>query len=273
MKVYKYLNLSRASFLKDGLIRFSQPGALNDPYECLPAYPDELLQLGTNLLRESIVAQLDDVKEDDPDARKLKKARAHLIVQMLDEEVRKNPSYLRDEYVKLVTLKMNAGFGIFSLSRRWNSALMWSHYTKAYTGFCVGFDRDHKFFDGFPDAKGERFSLRSVRYSEVRTLVKDGITDEGDVLDAVLTKSLDWSYEEEERLVAFLHSAHKVEERSPYNVHLYSVPFDAFSELIVGHRATDAFKQEVADAAKALNIPAYETKVSDLSFDVERKPL
>src|SRR5580700_1141217 len=36
MQTYKYLPAERISFLQDGLLRFSPPGALNDPFELLP---------------------------------------------------------------------------------------------------------------------------------------------------------------------------------------------------------------------------------------------
>lgn len=36
---YKYLSDSRLSYLEDELIRFTQPGDLNDPFECMPQKP------------------------------------------------------------------------------------------------------------------------------------------------------------------------------------------------------------------------------------------
>ena len=272
MKVYKYLDSSRVTFLSNGLIRFSQPGALNDPYECLPAFPDDLLQRGTEMLRSSLMAEFEIKAGDDKSTRLLKKQRRRFVNLKIDEMIKDNPAFLRDQYAKLVDSHINEGIGILSLSRRWNSALMWSHYTSSYSGFCVGFDKGHKFFEGIPDSKGEKLPLSAVRYSENRTQVQEGRDDET-AINAVLTKSLDWSYEEEERLIAFLSSAQEIKKNSPYNIHLYKVPFDSISELVVGHRAADALKREIVNASERLGVPAYETKVSDVSFDVERTPL
>ena len=37
--VYKYLPPDRKTYLDDELLRFTQPGALNDPFECIPIVP------------------------------------------------------------------------------------------------------------------------------------------------------------------------------------------------------------------------------------------
>lgn len=269
MKVYKYMDSSRVSFLSDGLIRFSQPGALNDPYECLPAFPDDLLQRGTQMLRESLMSQHEIKSGDSRNERRIKKEKIKSVSRAVDKLIKENPAFLRDQYVKLVNNHMNGGFGILSLSRRWNSALMWSHYTSAYTGFCVGFNTGHAFFEGVPDSKGEKLPLRAVLYSETRTQVQED-RDEEVAIKSVLTKSLDWAYEEEERLIAFLSAAQEIKKCPPYDVYLYKVPFEAFSELVVGHRASNEIKKEVVSASKKLKIPVYETKISDVTFDVER---
>ncbi|KII29750.1 hypothetical protein RY26_26390 [Pseudomonas fluorescens] len=89
----------------------------------------------------------------------------------------------------------------------------------------------------------------------------------------VLTKSEDWKYEEEERLVSMLEVASEIKEMKPYNVHLFKVPLDCISELIVGQRADTSLKDKILTAAKHLRVPVYETKISDISFDVERRLL
>jgi len=36
---YKYLTIERTTYLKDKLLRFTQPGDLNNPFECRPQIP------------------------------------------------------------------------------------------------------------------------------------------------------------------------------------------------------------------------------------------
>jgi len=271
--IFKYLPPDRSSFLVDGLIRFTPPGALNDPYECLPALPDDLEQLALIKLRQSIIDDLKPSSIDDRNTRRAKAAQLKSAMKRLDSNLKKNPGFFRDEFYRHTSSRLDNNLGILSLSRRWNSALMWSHYTSSYAGFCVGFNKDHLFFEGVPDTKGERFPLSAVRYSEHRTLIREQRLGHDESINVLLTKSIDWSYEEEERLVSFLDVADVTKKFAPFNVHLFKVPFQAIDELIVGHRASDEVREQIISASKRLGVPAYETKISSSSFDVEKKLL
>lgn len=271
--VFKYFPSDRASFLEDGLIRFSPPGALNDPYECLPALSDELEQVAVDYLRRDIARDFSPSPFDDRNARRIKAAQLKVAMDRLDKKFKKAPGFFREQFFKHTSDSLDKNLGILSLSRRWNSALMWSHYTSSYTGYCVGFKRDHAFFDGVHDPDGERFPLSPVRYSEHRTLIQKQRLSHSEAINLILTKSLDWSYEEEERLVSFLRFADVVIELSPLGLHLFKVPFEAVSELIVGHRASPEVKAKISAAAKRFGVKAYETKISNSSFDVEKKLL
>src|SRR5690606_28042600 len=89
------------------------------------------------------------------------------------------------------------------LSRRWNNTLMWSHYSKAHKGFCIGFNKNDEFFNKRGKTNVLDQGYQPVEYSKNRIRVP---TEKGKVvsLKVLLTKSIDWKYEEEERLIAFL---------------------------------------------------------------------
>lgn len=177
---------------------------------------------------------------------------------------------MREHYYRVTNENINSRLGILSLSRRWNSALMWSHYTSSYAGYCVGFNRDHKFFEAYDTDRGDRSELLAVRYGQDRAILPGGKLSDDDVSNVLLRKSTDWSYEEEERLVAVLELSTKRIEASPYPYHLFEVPSDAISEIIVGQRSDPELIKKAKLAAKQLQVPLYKTKVSDSSFDVER---
>ncbi|WP_429540875.1 DUF2971 domain-containing protein [Pseudomonas monsensis] len=271
--VYKFLEAKRSAFLDNGLLRFSQPAALNDPYECLAAFPDlSPEEMSSDLLKgvlETVGYSKSDSRED-----KLQKSSmigtAMLRIKAMFEE---DPWLFRNFTMKLNQDRINKDLGVLSLSRRWNSALMWSHYTKIYSGFCVGFDSDHGFFREFSDG-GElrRTSLLPVKYSKKRLTIPKKQSDAVG-LDIFLTKSVDWKYEEEDRLLALLKDADKVDEKKPYSAHLFKIPFDAVSEVILGHNAPEALRVDVLEFGKKLGIPVYKTQLSQRSFDVDRVPL
>jgi hypothetical protein len=271
--VYKYLGAERSAFLENGLLRFTQAAALNDPYECLAAFPDSSPQ---ELAAEVFSRVLEHVgyKASDSEEERLKKSREigeafnRIKRVMIDE-----PWRYRDFTLDLNHRRINEGLGILSLSRRWDSALMWSHYTKTYSGFCVGFRRDHDFFKEITDFDGpRRTALLPVKYRRDRTIMAKRLPDNSG-LDVFVTKSVDWAYEEEDRLLAMLQDANKIIEAKPYNLHLFKVPFEAISEVIVGHNAPESLRIDVVEVGKKLGIPVYRTQLSARSFDVDRSIL
>lgn len=266
--VYKYLPLDRIGFLTDSLIRFTPPADLNDPYECLPAFTESRLQD----LSDSLKRRLDELLEP-PSGSEESKAFARKVF----EPMKKEALGKFDTFEKLMGLSydaalknINAGLGILSLSRRWNSALMWSHYTSSYTGFCIGFHRGHQYFNGFKSESGDRSRLMPVQYSDKRYYLPDTDLSDTDIDNILLAKSSDWDYEQEERMISVLHLATKRVEKSPYPIDLFEIPSDAISEIIVGSRASEELMEKARLAANRLNVKLYKTQTSISSYDVER---
>ena len=271
--VYKFLDAKRNGFLDNGLIRFTQPAALNDPYECLAAFPDATPEEMSGDLLEGI---LEKVGYKDSDSREVKLNKSSQIangMKRLKAMFDDNPWMFRDFTIKFNQDRINKGLGILSLSRRWNSALMWSHYAKSYSGFCVGFDSGHSFFEEITDGGApRRTALLPVKYSKARQVIPRKQSDAVG-LDIFLTKSVDWKYEEEDRLLALLKDADKIDEKKPYPVHLFKIPFGAVSEVILGHNAAESLRIEVLEFGKKHGVPVYKTQLSQQSFDVDRDVL
>lgn len=269
--IYKYLPISRIGFLTDGLIRFTQPGDLNDPYECLAAFPEMTSDEQLKDLKKWVLDLKAPSLSDSPEARAQKEVEIFRAFSRLDMHYKCDPQFFRTYVMDHAVRTVNGGLGILSLSRRWDSALMWSHYTSTYQGFCVGFDRRHNFFKGCKTEKGMINELTPVSYSSKRIVLRENRYDY-DGYEVFLTKSPDWQYEEEERLLATLGFADMVNKLDgcKYLVHLFRVPLDAITELVVGHLASDELKQSINDAAEKLGVASYITRLSDTSFDVER---
>jgi hypothetical protein len=66
---------------------------------------------------------------------------------------------------------------------------MWSHYAEAHTGICLEFDTNHPLFG--------KATIKVIYLSTYPAL---DLVDEG--VEALFTKSADWSYEAEWRLIA-----------------------------------------------------------------------
>jgi hypothetical protein len=108
-----------------------------------------------------------------------------------------NPAALKDWYFTLMY-----GFGLYCVSEIPDSILMWSHYADNHRGFCLEFSGL-----GSPHPQGSPFPVSwKVNYEDERPLVD--ITETMRDIDTdhivrlgLLTKSKDWAYEREWRVL------------------------------------------------------------------------
>lgn len=83
-------------------------------------------------------------------------------------------------------------FGIYCVSKNPTNLLMWSHYANCHKGICIGFDAQKTIFK----------QARKIDYTETLPKLNRDDSPE-DLLDKIaLTKSKDWSYEEEYRILS-----------------------------------------------------------------------
>lgn len=268
--LYKYLPLERQSFLTDGLLRFSQPGALNDPFECFPALPQSVVEEGFAHIRKTLLEPpAHDLGTPRDERRKLNRD----YLKRASQKLKELPSagQFRRTFLEKGQANIDAKLGILSLSRRWNSSLMWAHYTTSHTGFCVGFDRDHEFFRQTERQKDGEFFCAPVHYSSNRPTIEFRPLAPADVYAFLLTKSSDWKYEEEERAIALLSLADKTLGVSPLPVALFRIPSKAIVEVIVGLRAPLDLIAKASAFCAAQRIPFYRVVVSESAYDFERE--
>jgi hypothetical protein len=181
MIVYKYLHPYRIEVLENGAIRFTQPGALNDPFETMPCFSEY-----KEYRKETIEKQYGGV---------LPSVIISMLPSIIDEQIANTPKQVGEYFVML------------SLTKKNNNALMWAHYSNSHEGFVIGFGSNSPFFE---PRKGKGVDgLREVKYSTMRAVLpKGGLASlGGDELknaneDFFFTKSDDWGYEEELRILA-----------------------------------------------------------------------
>jgi hypothetical protein len=134
--VYKYRNWNDPNhknvLLKNELF-LASPKYCNDPFDC--RIPMDYNLLDTEEKRKEKVDQL-IVEHFD----QLIKGRTDV-----DAEIKKLDKKFTDliktqrEYESYLFEAQDLYYGILSLSARWDSILMWSHYTRNHSGYCVGF--------------------------------------------------------------------------------------------------------------------------------------
>lgn len=253
--LFKYLPPERVDVVAKGLLRYTQLGAFNDPFDGRP----HMTALGTDAeLRESLARIIpeenrraydtlsEDVKTQIPfeafSALAISIA-AHGTPSFMDQMRELAPSFQAwfhskmDEYV-----------GVLSLSILPDNILMWSHYSGGHTGFVLGFDAQHLYFNGKLSESDELRHVREVIYREERTqapmTAMDGV-------EMFFVKSTHWAYEKEWRILRPLEDAEVTIDAKPYPVHLFRFPESALRQIIFGPKIDQVTKGELIAAVAA----------------------
>lgn len=78
------------------------------------------------------------------------------------------------------------------------SVLMWSHYAKNHTGFCVEYELPMTYFDSLDSANDGLKMLKDIQYVD-----KIVVKDEPTIMQALFQKTKEWEYEKEIRLAVY----------------------------------------------------------------------
>lgn len=247
MTLFKYISPERIDIIKNLEIRFTQPDALNDPFELQP-HLDSLIAEADILasLPESpidlrpMVAQAYDML---PELRALP---FEFVMQFIEqnmatedarqasaEGVRVFLNAMRDGAApirKAIYRSLNENVGILSLSEIPDNELMWAHYADSHKGLVLCFDEQHTFFNRRRSENDGFYFVRKVHYSDPLPVSLADID-----ADAVLvTKGTQWSYEREWRMLVPLKHATRSLTVGKEIIHLFKFPPDALRGIILG---------------------------------------
>lgn len=262
-RLYKYLPPDRISLIESRLLRFSQPGSFNDPFE-LRAVISATHQDNALIEQVNLVGIAELLAKTSPQLARLNPSQRNIWVSQTvaraKEKLRVALPAAQNAVFDLVNHRdlvasANKSLGILCLSSTATNLLMWGHYTSSYAGFVVEFDATHDFFSCPPDAHSSAGTLTQVSYLDDRpTILLDEATD-GSVEQLLFSKAKNWEYEQEWRLVRRLASANKVMPCQPLDVHLFEVPSVAITAVVVGHRMS---KEKFDALSSMLASPQYQ---------------
>lgn len=212
MPLYKYVTAKTAIKILNGSIRFTQPGAFNDPFELLPQFitPKTITEQVQYSMSVGCVGS----------------RRKGILRNGIKEEDR----YKSDFQARSIVKSLNDAIGLLCLSRNPESLLMWGHYGDEYRGAIIEFDERHPFFEG----------QISVSYKKNRPVydISDFLGQPFPVADLCI-KPNDWSYEKEIRIARPLSSCTEVaKDENGNRVMTMDVPIDCIRGVIMGERMT-----------------------------------
>jgi len=202
--LYKFRSFrekNHMGMLIDNELFFPSPDKFNDPFDCrVPIRYDDFAK--NEFIRYWTAAYRKDFpKARDYDIRKMVKK---FYNQIRSPDGRKTMAELQEETVRIMRSK---DIGVFSLTANLNSILSWSNYADSHRGFCVGFHTLN--LKAFLEKYGPLLDLRSVDYTKEYPFINAYKTsDEEKTNKIVWTKSKDWEYEHEYR-VLWLNGANK----------------------------------------------------------------
>jgi hypothetical protein len=201
MAVPKYLYKFRSfrdknhkAMLTDNELFFASPDKFNDPFDCsVPIRYDDFTK--TEFIRYwTDVYRRDFPKACDSEIRKMVK---DFYNQFRSPSGRKMMAQYQMETIKKMR---STDIGVFSLTANLNSILSWSHYADWHRGFCVGFHTLN--LKAFLEKCGPFLDLRWVDYTKEYPFINAyKASDEEKTNKIVWTKSKDWEYEQEYRVL------------------------------------------------------------------------
>jgi len=305
MGLYKYVTSERIDILKNGLIRFTQTDALNDPWEMRPYIEnlltedafnnDIIIKKIKNLPREEFIKQISKMCWEKLNSIQKMILSPKAIEIILNKWVEKNPKEFEAAYDKNLNmvikgyksaeatlLKGNPSslfsefLGVLSLTRKPDNSLMWSHYADNHKGFVIEFNENHKFFS--PRNKGDNNfnGLTEIEYNEERPHIRG--LDKCDWDRLFFFKSKNWKYEKECRLVQHLSKAERVvDDSNGGKIYLFSLPSDCFKSVIFGCRMPDIERQKIIDFIKTdsryTHLLISKAIMDEKTFSIRIKPL
>jgi len=281
MRLYKYLHPDRISVLRDGMIRFSSPKVLNDPFELKPhvsaiatkqyldaeidrSLPKVLAEEYSNLplqFRKRVSLQ---------QFQTLAKTHFPTAKSRVEEFADRASSMVQ----QLMAQKFEEMIGVLCLTESPANLLMWAHYADSHQGFVVEFDSDAPFFDQRKGPDDEFRHLRKVIYSDRRPSL---ILSESDTFSPFLTKGPDWSYEAEWRMMLPLFEANHVIGEGPTGVHLFEYPRTVIRAVILGCRMTEETKRGITNVLQTVdelkNVQCYQTAIDEEHYRLQLSPV
>jgi len=233
--IYKYTDIeSLKLILEDSTLKFSKPSDFNDPFDC-----------NITIDTENSTEEINEYIE------MLKKGR-NLTVEQINtlKEKYHNPKTLFELTNKSVK-QSKESFGVSCFSRLNGNILMWSHYSEKHKGVCLKFDllADAEFF---MTPFIVEYNNKYPKYNYIRNPV-------GLAQFLLKTKSIDWEYEKEIRVMKEGHG-------------LYGFNKKALVEIIFGARTSYSDRNEIRELLNKLEYnktTIRNAKISETDFKLE----
>lgn len=266
--LYKFRDFENKYHLKsveNSEFWFASPEEFNDPYDC------------------NIPIRFDLCSKDWLYKQYLEFLSVDFPSLSLEEAKQKALKYADDPFRwKTQKKRIAANIGIFSLASYWNkfeSQLMWSHYSKSHQGFVIGLSR-RVLQDWVDDIANSDHSIRArfaqVKYRKEIPRLLPCEMDENEIVRKIITyKSQAWSYEEEIRLSIGKITVDDSLLSLSRKDRLQKLPPNVIQEITVGTNASSLNIDKIKNILKAngSKVKLYQATPNLDDFSFERLPI
>ena len=249
MSIYKYVSANILKKILNGSIRFTQPGAFNDPFELLP-----------------------EIDIPEPTEDKELRLRFDLTSNRREiEDYDLKPDYESDNCNDVTSRRLvksfNLTIGILCLTRNPKSLTMWSHYADEYRGAVVEFNEDHKFFKGLIDI--EYCNNRPKRKIEWYINSNEPIP-----ISELCVKSKEWINEEEVRIIRSLSDCKNIGRKlNGFQIFVLDLPLETIKSITMGERMKIENQRFIWDTIKDTNISLNLAAIANHGYEFRQEPV
>jgi len=233
-------------------IKYTQPDELNDPFECKPHLPgpvdpetSERIKIERNIngIFRQAVQQAANRGNRKERRRKNRRASIRKMEKNLNDIFDRRMANLAEErrsYIRKEFATYRNEIAMLCLTQSRANLLMWSHYADQHAGFVIGVDTAHPCVSRRRSETDDYNYFQPVTYSETRpSFYVSQLTSREPV---ILTKSKEWCYEEEWRVVSPLELLTKDPTNGKY---FHYLPIDAIREVYMGARISPKLRERI----------------------------
>jgi hypothetical protein len=152
--------------------------------------------------------------------------------------------------------------GVISLSKRWNSILMWSHYAENHKGFCIGFYEEKLRNSELFGRGGIVAYNRKDKMPFIDPMEDDPIKHS---FIETHTKAFDWKYEKEYRVEKTFYEGIPSE-----NERIVKLPDDFIAEVILGLKVSTKHKERIIKICQKKGINVFQAEQVPFHFKLKR---
>jgi len=236
---------------------FSSPALFNDPFDSKIKYNYSLLN---DEERNGYIQKLLSKGKQNFDNSSIPLSHQNRvrIIEMMMNDKEKFQAWAEELEIDII----NKTIGIISFSQHWKNVLMWSHYAKDHSGYCIGLNEAKVRNTGKIEYGGKVNYPRDNKFPSIHPMMDENES----FYRKFFTKSKDWHYEEEYRIVNFIHPDKDIDTSS----RLLKYNADFIDEVILGIKMKESDRKEIIDLCKKLGVKVYQAVEKNFEFEVDR---